>query len=141
MLGLTEWFHKWKKAGWKTNRGGPVVNRDLIKYILALLQYRNLLGKRVKFEYVQGHAGIEGNEGADYQANRGAELPEKADRVWANECSRMEKLIKEWEEGVEVVDKVRPYNTNEIDNFFLLTSMLRRYKSTSKRRTIRRKMI
>ena len=118
MLGLTEWFHKWKKAGWKTNRGGPVVNRDLIKYILALLQYRNLLGQRVKFEYVQGHAGIEGNEGADYQANRGAELPEKADRVWANECSRMEKLIKEWEEGVEVVDKVRPYNTNEIDNFF-----------------------
>ena len=33
-------------------------------------------------EYVKGHSGDVGNDGADYQANRGCELPSRPDRDW-----------------------------------------------------------
>ena len=49
----------------------------------ALLQERMKAGQKVHFEYVKGHAGERGNEGADYQANRGCELPSRPDRDWA----------------------------------------------------------
>jgi hypothetical protein len=36
----------------------------------------------VRFQYIKGHAGHEGNEGADALAGRGAQMPEEEERNW-----------------------------------------------------------
>lgn len=36
----------------------------------------------MQLEHVKGHSGDVGNDGADYQANRGCELPSRPDRDW-----------------------------------------------------------
>lgn len=73
------WAKKWKSNGWHTVAGKPVANQDLIKKILAKLEYIN---KTIKYEnqirpieikYVPGHAGDIGNEMADKLANEGAD--------------------------------------------------------------------
>ncbi|KAL5501897.1 hypothetical protein ACEPAH_9158 [Sanghuangporus vaninii] len=108
---LQVWHQNWAQRNWKTSAGKPVLNAPLIKYLLSLLNLRQLQGFPVKFVYVKGHAGIEGNEGADTQANLGAGLPEARERDWENDTKSIEALIKEVrnslaeEEGPEVVDK------------------------------------
>lgn len=75
-----EWIDGWRRKDWKTSNGKPVVNRDLIEYILALIADRmppNSYKKtaNVTFIKVKAHAGIEGNEMADTLAKNGASLP------------------------------------------------------------------
>ncbi|KAK1226445.1 hypothetical protein PQX77_010529 [Marasmius sp. AFHP31] len=79
---LTSWLHDWRKRNWKTASGGPVKNVAVIKYISTLLEYRILQGQKVDMKYVEGHAGIEGNEGADRLANFGASLSPLEERDW-----------------------------------------------------------
>ncbi|KAL0068451.1 hypothetical protein AAF712_004529 [Marasmius tenuissimus] len=79
---LTLWLHDWRKRNWKTASGGPVKNVAVIKYISTLLEHRILLGQKVDMKYVEGHAGIEGNEGADRLANFGASLSPVEERDW-----------------------------------------------------------
>lgn len=73
---------------------------------------------------MKGHAGIEGNEGADAMANKGARRPEMKERDWKLARLRVEGIVKQLESGgtvdgigaglieeeveeeVEVVDKV-----------------------------------
>ncbi|KAL5482329.1 hypothetical protein ACEPAI_8923 [Sanghuangporus weigelae] len=108
---LQVWHQNWAQRNWKTSAGKPVLNAPLIKYLLSLLNLRQLHGFPVKFVYVKGHAGIEGNEGADAQANLGTVLPEAPERYWEDDTKSIEALIKEAreslakEEGPEVVDK------------------------------------
>ena len=64
--GITEWIDNWKKRGWKTAAKKPVKNADLWQRLDEAVQRHN-----VKWVWVKGHAGNEGNEMADQLANRG----------------------------------------------------------------------
>lgn len=66
---VTSWVHGWKRRGWRTSKGRPVANRDLIAYIDAELARR---GGRVEFRHVRGHRGHRLNEAADAAANGAA---------------------------------------------------------------------
>lgn len=57
--GITQWIHGWKKKGWKTSTGKPVLNQDLWQ------ELDRLNSKQVEWRYVRGHAGDVGNERCD----------------------------------------------------------------------------
>lgn len=57
--GITQWVKGWKKKGWKTSTGNPVLNQDLWENL------DQLNSSKVKWEHVRGHAGNEGNERCD----------------------------------------------------------------------------
>jgi ribonuclease HI len=79
---LTEWSFNWRKNGWRTAGGKPVVNKELIDYTLTLLETRQRSGQPVKLEYVKGHSGDVGNDGADALAVAGCGFPAKPERDW-----------------------------------------------------------
>ena len=64
--GIEKWINGWKKNGWKTANKKPVKNKDLW---LRLDCLRN--DKPIEFKWVEGHAGITGNEEADKLAVSG----------------------------------------------------------------------
>lgn len=52
------------KLSYGTGTSSKIKNADMIKHLLVLLRRRG--GKKgVRFKYVPGHVGVEGNEGAD----------------------------------------------------------------------------
>jgi ribonuclease HI len=71
---VTEWFQNWEARGWVTTGKKPVENRDIIEEILTLIREREQAGGATAFEWVKGHGGDEGNEGADRLAVRGAAM-------------------------------------------------------------------
>jgi len=66
--GITEWIRSWKLRGWKTAAKEPVKNSDLWKRLDELASQHE-----VKWIWVKGHAGHDGNERADALANRGVD--------------------------------------------------------------------
>jgi ribonuclease HI len=64
---ITKWMAGWKRKGWKKGDGKPVMNVEIMKALDAAMQ-----GRRVRFEWVKGHAGHELNEAADKLANAAA---------------------------------------------------------------------
>jgi ribonuclease HI len=60
MKGITEWMHQWKARNWKTAAKKPVKNIDLWQ---ALDQA--LARHQVRWKWVKGHSGVDGNERAD----------------------------------------------------------------------------
>ncbi len=64
MQGINEWIANWKSNGWKTAAKKPVKNADLWQ-LLDEQAHKH----KVKWHWVKGHAGIEGNEIADQLAN------------------------------------------------------------------------
>jgi ribonuclease HI len=64
--GLTKWIIGWKRNGWRTADRKPVKNQDLWIRLDALASQRS-----VKWIWVRGHNGDEGNERADALARRG----------------------------------------------------------------------
>ena len=64
--GVTGWMHNWKRNGWKTAAKKPVKNEDLWRNLDEALQRHD-----IKWHWVKGHAGHEGNERADQLANKG----------------------------------------------------------------------
>ena len=62
--GISEWIESWRSNGWKTAAKKPVKNADLWQ----LLDEQNKKHK-INWQWVKGHAGIEGNEMADQLAN------------------------------------------------------------------------
>ncbi|HSD60595.1 MAG TPA: ribonuclease HI [Burkholderiales bacterium] len=64
--GITEWIHDWKKRGWRTADRKPVKNEDLWRELDGLASRH-----QVKWVWVKGHSGHDGNERADALANRG----------------------------------------------------------------------
>ncbi|WP_009632470.1 ribonuclease HI [Synechocystis sp. PCC 7509] len=57
--GVTQWVKNWKKKGWKTATGKPVLNQDLWENL------DQLNSKLVLWQHVRGHAGNVGNERCD----------------------------------------------------------------------------
>jgi ribonuclease HI len=62
--GITQWVAGWKKRGWKTAQGKPVLNQDLWQTLDQLNQ------SQIQWRYVRAHNGNPGNERADEIARR-----------------------------------------------------------------------
>ena len=65
-LGITEWMANWKRRGWKTASRKPVKNQDLWQALDT-----QAARHQIRWHWVKGHSGHEGNERADELANRG----------------------------------------------------------------------
>lgn len=66
MDGINEWLANWKQRGWKTAAKKPVKNQDL------WMALDEAAGRHdIRWVWVKGHDGVEGNEEADALANRG----------------------------------------------------------------------
>ena len=57
--GLEKWIQNWKRKGWKTASGKPVLNQDLWK----ALDDPQL--PKIKLEFVKGHSGEKDNDRVD----------------------------------------------------------------------------
>jgi ribonuclease HI len=78
---LSKWIHGWRRKGWKTAAGAPVLNRDLIEALDA--RGRALA---VTYRWVRGHDGHPVNEIVDALAQaaaRGTAGPAEAEVVAA----------------------------------------------------------
>jgi len=69
MKGLNEWLPSWKARGWKTAAKKPVKNQDLWQ----ALDEANARHK-VRWHWVKGHAGNDGNEYVDRLANKAIDI-------------------------------------------------------------------
>ncbi len=63
--GISKWITKWKANGWRTAGKTPVKNEDLWRRLDAAL-----IGHRVDWVWVRGHAGHAENERADVLARQ-----------------------------------------------------------------------
>jgi ribonuclease HI len=64
--GITQWIDGWKKRDWQTSAKKPVLNKDLWQQLDEANQAAaQQTGTPVKWIYVRGHAGNEGNERCD----------------------------------------------------------------------------
>lgn len=61
--GITEWIRGWRRRGWTTADGKPVLNRDRWERLAELVAERGRGG--IAWHYVRGHAAVPGNERAD----------------------------------------------------------------------------
>lgn len=61
------WWARWEKNGWINAKGEPVANQDLWESLAAFAKEN----PDIKFEWVKGHSGVEGNERADKLATKG----------------------------------------------------------------------
>lgn len=78
---LSVWLAGWRRKGWKTADGKPVLNRDLIERIDAVATAR-----KVRYAWVRGHDGHPANELVDALANsaaRGVAGPTEEDVITA----------------------------------------------------------
>jgi ribonuclease HI len=73
MQGLTEWLANWKRNGWKTAAKKPVKNIDLWQQLED-----EVTQHEIDWNWVKGHAGIEGNELADQLANAAIDAQRQA---------------------------------------------------------------
>ena len=58
--GITKWVYGWQKNGWKTSTKEDVINKDLWELLIKISK-----GKKIQWNHVAGHAGVEGNERCD----------------------------------------------------------------------------
>ncbi len=60
ILGITEWIFRWQKNGWRNAAKKPVLNKELWIELFSLAS-----SFKIKWSYVEGHAGNKWNERAD----------------------------------------------------------------------------
>jgi len=61
--GITKWIKTWEKTGWIGTNKKEILNKDLWQKLGKLAK-----GKSIEWKHVRGHAGIAGNERADFLA-------------------------------------------------------------------------
>ncbi|KAH9053809.1 ribonuclease H-like domain-containing protein, partial [Lactarius vividus] len=88
---IDKWLTGWRKKNFRTFQGTRVKNSELIMYADALISMRKNAGQKVRFEYVAGHSGVPGNDGADALAVRGCELLEVNTPNWGELRLQLEK--------------------------------------------------
>jgi ribonuclease HI len=66
--GIMKWIAGWKRNGWRTSAKQPVKNEDLWRALDALVSKHE-----VKWHWVKGHAGHDGNERCDGLATEAIE--------------------------------------------------------------------
>jgi ribonuclease HI len=59
LKGITSWLPGWKRRGWKTSQGKPVLNQDLWEIL------DELNTPKIEWRHVRGHSGVAGNERCD----------------------------------------------------------------------------
>ena len=102
------WLANWKRNGWITSNGTPVLNVDLWKKLDALMFNRS-----VKFNWVKGHAGNKFNERCDKlarteatkQKNHPAKISE--DNFLKENCNKF-KHKEEVKQKNKTAEKVKP---------------------------------
>jgi len=62
--GITQWIWGWKKKGWLSASGNPVLNQTYWEALDQACYARKSLGK-IHWKYVAGHSGFAGNERVD----------------------------------------------------------------------------
>lgn len=67
----TQWMSGWKKRDWTLASGGPVKNRT---DFMELDREMNTGNMSIKWNHVDAHSGIVGNERADQLARKGSEM-------------------------------------------------------------------
>jgi ribonuclease HI len=67
--GATEWLRGWKAKGWRKADGKPVLNQDLWMQMDAAM-----VGRKITWKWVKGHAGHPENERVDVLANTEAQM-------------------------------------------------------------------
>jgi ribonuclease HI len=60
--GITKWSHGWKARGWVTKEKREVLNQDLWKELVNII---DSFADGIAWQYVGGHVGIAGNERVD----------------------------------------------------------------------------
>jgi ribonuclease HI len=65
--GITTWIHNWKRKGWKTAAGSPVLNKELWQELEAACARH-----KITWEWVKGHAYHVDNNRCDELANNAA---------------------------------------------------------------------
>jgi ribonuclease HI len=65
LQGITNWLPQWKARGWRTAAREPVKNQDLWEKLDAAAAAQD-----IRWHWVKGHSGHEGNEYVDALANR-----------------------------------------------------------------------
>ena len=65
--GMTKWIANWKRRGWKTAEGKPVVNRDLWEALDDEVKRH-----KITWKWTRGHAAHADNNRADELANTAA---------------------------------------------------------------------
>jgi hypothetical protein len=104
-VGFTDWLPGWRRRNFTTSKGTPVKNVELIMYMDSLFSVRGRSGQQVRLEHVRGHAGEEGNEGADALAVSGAKLQEVEEPDWDALRLRLEREpVRETVSSIESVD-------------------------------------
>ncbi|TDL21507.1 ribonuclease H-like protein [Rickenella mellea] len=76
------WVQKWQSSDSKTAKRDTVKNQPVIEYLNVLLACRQTAGQDVRLEYVKPHSGNPGSDAADFEAQKGALLPEVPEPNW-----------------------------------------------------------
>jgi ribonuclease HI len=69
---VTDWGYKWAHRSWRKPAGIVMENMDIIEPILQRTKTRRMFDAKTKYEWVKGHAGDQGNTGADRLAKQGS---------------------------------------------------------------------
>lgn len=63
--GITQWIFGWKKRGWKNAENQEISNQDLWMELDKTVQLLKNNNFEIKWNFVKGHSGVEGNERCD----------------------------------------------------------------------------
>ena len=102
------------KNGFLSAKGEAVKNAGIIRCTSIQLNIRARYPQRIRLQYVKGHSGNVGNDGADAMANRGTLLPAVEDRDW----DALEVKLTELEKSSVETNDVdpAPMEVEDIDN-------------------------